>query len=195
MSAQAAVLFGPESSVVTEAVQVMPRRLNHRTVIELYRAHHLNLVRLAALVAPEDGMAEDLVQEAFVRLYKAWPRIRETEKVSAYLRATVVNLARGRGRRITTARRHVPGPPADSASAEDVAMRSQAGSEIVGELRRLPARQRECLVLRYFEGLREGEIAATLGISLGSVRTHTTRGMAALRAHLVGQSMETQLPE
>lgn len=158
--------------------------LTHRQVVELYAAHHTSLVRLAALVAPEDGMAEDLVQEAFVRLYKSWRRIREPEKVPAYLRATVVNLARGRGRRISVAWRNRPAPSPDAASAEEGALRHETQDEVIAQLRRLPTRQRECLVLRYYQGLTESEIAESLGISVGSVRTHTSRGMAALGRQL-----------
>lgn len=154
--------------------------LTHHQVVELYAAHHTSLVRLAALVAPEDGMAEDLVQEAFVRLYKSWRRIREPEKVPAYLRATIVNLARGRGRRMAVAWRNRPAPPDDAASAEDGALRREGQQVVIEALRKLPGRQRECLVLRYYQGLTESEIAETLGIGIGSVRTHTSRGMTAL---------------
>jgi RNA polymerase sigma-70 factor (sigma-E family) len=158
--------------------------ITHQEIIDLYATHHDALVRFAALMAPEDGMAEDLVQEAFVRLYKSWRKIREPEKVPAYLRSTVANLARGRGRRISTARKHQPAAAPDAASAEEGAMRSETQAEVVRLLRTLPDRQRQCLVLRYYEGQTESEIAATLGISIGSVRTHTSRGMAALGNHL-----------
>jgi len=158
--------------------------VTHQEIIDLYAAHHDALVRFAALMAPEDGMAEDLVQEAFVRLYKSWRTIRDPEKVPAYLRSTVANLARGRGRRISTARKHRPVAAPDAASAEEGAIRTETQAEVVALLRSLPDRQRQCLVLRYYEGQTESEIATTLGISVGSVRTHTSRGMAALSAHL-----------
>lgn len=157
--------------------------ITHDQVIDLYAEHHDSLVRFASLVAPENGMAEDLVQEAFVRLYKSWGNIRDRDKVPAYLRSTIANLARGRGRRLVVASRHRPAPSPDAASAEEGVLRLENQSEVVTMLRRLPTRQRECLVLRYYEGQTESEIAATLGISIGSVRTHTTRGMAALQRH------------
>lgn len=157
--------------------------ITHDQVIDLYAEHHDSLVRFASLVAPENGMAEDLVQEAFVRLYKSWGNIRDRDKVPAYLRSTIANLARGRGRRLVVASRHRPAPSPDAASAEEGALRLENQSEVVTMLRRLPTRQRECLVLRYYEGQTESEIAATLGISIGSVRTHTTRAMAALQRH------------
>ncbi len=175
---------GPASSGLVDALAFRRGSLTHQQVLELYDAHHDALLRFAALVAPEDGMAEDLVQEAFVRLYKSWRRIREPEKVPAYLRATVANLARGRGRRLSVAQRHRPSIPPNAMSAEEGALRTETANEVVERLRRLPPRQRECLVLRYYQGLTESEIARTLGISIGSVRTHTTRGMAAMSTSL-----------
>lgn len=161
-------------------------RLSHAEVVELYEANHDGLLRFASLMAPEDGMAEDLVQEAFVRLYKSWGRIRDPEKVPAYLRSTVANLARGRGRRLGVAQRNRPAPAPDASSAEEGALRDESRNEVVAVLRTLPGRQRECLVLRYYEGLNETEIAQTLGISVGSVRTHTSRGMATMQKRLGG---------
>lgn len=173
----------------TSRYDVLPttprRRITHDQIIELYNTHHDGLVRFAALVAPEDGMAEDLVQEAFVRLYKSWGRIRDPEKVPAYMRSTIANLARGRGRRMAVAVRNRPEPGPDAASAEEHAIRDENRDEVIGLLRTLPPRQRECLVLRYYQGLNESEIARTLKISVGSVRTHTSRGMAALQKRML----------
>ncbi len=171
---------GPAASGLVDALAFRRGSLTHEQVVELYDTHHDALVRFAALVAPEDSMAEDLVQEAFVRLYRSWRRIREPDKVPAYLRSTVANLARGRGRRLSVAQRHRPSLPPNAASAEEGALRTETSNEVVAQLRHLPARQRECLVLRYYQGLTESEIAATLGISIGSVRTHISRGMAAM---------------
>ncbi len=170
-----------------EAIATAVRRpVAHTEVLALYDEHHAALLRLAALVAPEDGMAEDLVQEAFVRLYKAWGGIQDTAKVPAYLRSTVMNLARGRGRRLGVALRKRPPPPPDAASAEEGALRLDRHREVVSALRQLSERQRACIVLRYYEELTETEIAATLGISVGSVRTHMSRGKAALATIMGG---------
>lgn len=177
-----------EATAVITAVQPQPKRqLSHEDVVALYHAHHADLVRFASLLAPEDGIAEDLVQEAFVRLYRSWGRIRDEAKVPSYLRSTVANLARGRGRRLSVAYRNRPHPSPDAASAEEGALSGEDRSEVIGLLKTLPARQRECLVLRYYENLTESEIAATLGISVGSVRTHTSRGMAALQKRVGGE--------
>lgn len=160
------------------------RPVTHDDVLALYREHHDGLLRLAVLVAPEDGMAEDIVQEAFVRLYRSWGGIVDTTKVAAYLRSTVINLARGRGRRISVALRKRPAASPDAASAEEGALRNDRHREVVRALRQLPDRQRACLVLRFYEDLTETQIAEVLGISVGSVRTHMHRGRAALAARL-----------
>lgn len=162
----------------------------HAQILAVYREHHAALVRFASLVAPADGMAEDLVQDAVVRLYRTWSRIDDPARAPAWLRTTILNQARGRGRRLGVARRLRPDPRPDVASAEDRAMHAQRRDRVVACLRRLPPRQRECLVLRHYEGLTESGIADALGISVGSVRTHTTRGTAALR-----QMLDDHAPE
>lgn len=170
-----------------EAIATTSRRAGaHDEILALYRQHHRALVRFASFVAPEDGMAEDLVQDAFVRLYKARGRVQDPDKIPAYLRTTIVNLARGRGRHLGVVKRKRPAPPPDVASAEEGALAGERHREVVAALRQLSERQRACLVLRYYEELTETEIADELGISVGSVRTHVARGRAAL-AQLMGE--------
>lgn len=166
----------------------MPRALtasagrpDHDTILQAYNAYRRELLRFATLVAPQDGVAEDLVQEAFVRLYKSWSKVDDQSKVAGYLRVTVLNLARGRGRRLGVARRHRQAALPDVASAEAHALDRIGADALVAALRELPRRQRECLVLRYFEGCGESEIAEALGISVGSARTHVHRGTRSLR--------------
>ena len=156
------------------------RAVEHDAVLDSYRAHHRDLVRFATFVAPEDGMAEDLVHEAFLKLYTAWRRIEDPSKISAYLRTTVLNLARGRARHLGVIRRNRPDPRPETASAEWNAMRTDSREMVVCALRRISDRQRACLVLRHYEDRSESEIAEILGISVGSVRTHVHRGMASL---------------
>ncbi len=156
------------------------RASEHDAVLDVYRAHHTDLVRFASFVAPEDSMAEDLVHEAFVKLYGAWRRIDDPTKVAAYLRTTVLNLARGRARHLGVVRRNRPDPRPDTASAEWSAMRRDSRHNVVDALRQLSDRQRACLVLRHYEDRSESEIAEILGISIGSVRTHVHRGMESL---------------
>ena len=153
-------------------------------VLRLYREQYAPLVRLARLLVRDASIAEDLVQDAFVRLYGAWGRIRDPEKAPAYLRQTVVNLARGRARREAVALRRRPDPPPDEISAEEAAAGRATRREVADALGRISPRQRECLVLRHWAGLSESEIADAVGVSVGSVRTHLKRGLAALEARL-----------
>jgi len=151
---------------------------------DLYQDHYRSLVRLAALLVDDRDTAEDVVQDAFVKLYRSWGRIREPAAAPAYLRSIVCNTARSRLRRRLVAARHRPPPPRDAAAAEDTALLSEDRREVLEALGALSRRQRECLVLRYYLDRSEAEIAATLGISPGSVKSHASRGLAALATRL-----------
>ena len=150
----------------------------------LYREHARPLVRLAVLLVDDVGIAEEIVQDAFVLVHRRMGRLDQVERPVAYLRTTVVNLSRSRLRRRLVARRH-PGLVERDAPAADerVGLRDDQRA-VITALQRLPRRQREVLVLRYWSELSEDEIAATLGISNGSVKTHAHRGMAALEQEL-----------
>ena len=148
---------------------------------DLYRAHYRPLVRLAALLLGDVPTAEEVVQDAFVQMHRSWDRVDDPSKRPAYLRSIVMNGARSRSRRRTAGRRlELAGAAATSASAETSALAHDERRQMLDALRALPDRQRDCLVLRYYLDLSEAEIAATLGISTGSVKTHTHRGIAAL---------------
>jgi RNA polymerase sigma-70 factor (sigma-E family) len=150
-------------------------------VIQLFELEGQALVRLARLFVDDRNAAEDLVQEAFIRLARSAHRIREADRAPAYLRSIVVNLARDHNRRgLVSLRHHLPFDDARAAT-EDVIDLSDDQTEVVEALRELPRRQRDCLVLRYYEEQGIDEIAATLGISRNSVKTHLTRGMQTLR--------------
>jgi RNA polymerase sigma-70 factor (sigma-E family) len=153
-------------------------------LVDLYREHYASLVRLASLLLHDVGAAEDVTQDAFAKVHVAWGRIREPEKALAYVRSAVLNGARSRMRHLQVVDRHRPEPRPDTQSAESKALRGEEHREVVAALRALPLRQRECLALRYYLGLSEAEIAETLGISTGSVKTHTHRGLAALEKTL-----------
>lgn len=152
---------------------------------DLYRLHADSLLRLATLVLVDVGDAEEVVQEAFVRSYVAWSRLEDPDKALSFLRSAVLNGARSRRRRAQLATRlrlrSTPGEP-----AEEGAMRRIQRAEMVSLLGRLASRQRECLVLRYYAGLSEKETADTLGVTVGSVKTHCHRGLARL-AEIMGQ--------
>jgi RNA polymerase sigma-70 factor (sigma-E family) len=153
-------------------------------LVDLYRKHYAPLVRMASLLLHDVSAAEDVTQDAFAKVYLAWDRIREPEKALAYVRSAVLNGARSRMRHLHVVDRHRPEPGRDTQSAEAGAMSGEEHREVIAALRALPTRQRECLALRYYLGLSEAEIAAALGISAGSVKTHTHRGMAALEKTL-----------
>lgn len=151
----------------------------------LFDRHHTPLVRLAVLLGADD--AEDIVAEAFYELYRRWRRLRSPEAALPYLRAVVCNLTRMRLRHLQVVRKHAERPPdgVDSPEAEVLLREDQRA--LVAALKRLPARQREALVLRYWLDLRESEIAASVGISAGAVKSHTSRGMAALTRVMEGR--------
>ena len=150
----------------------------------LFTAHHRSLVAYARLLVDDAGVAEDLVQDAFLQLWRRWGRLRDREAALGYVRTAVLNGARSRGRRAALTRRLRLDRTDDVPAAEAVVVRDESHREVLSQLARLPARQREVLVLRYFHDLSEKEIASTLGVAPGSVKTHASRGLAALSARL-----------
>jgi RNA polymerase sigma-70 factor (sigma-E family) len=155
-----------------------------RAVTMIYREHYRSLVRLAALMVADIGTAEDVVQDSFVAMHHAWRRIRDADKGLTYLRRSVVNRSRSVLRHRGVAERALPRLVPDMPSAEHSAFALLERSQVVAALGLLPPRQREVLVLKFYADLREWEIAAALGISLGAVKSHSFRAMSALRAAL-----------
>jgi RNA polymerase sigma-70 factor (sigma-E family) len=154
------------------------------TVMELYALHYRALVRLAAMLVRDTPTAEEVVQDAFVAMHGGWQRLRETEKALAYLRQAVVNKSRSVLRHRQVVEKNLQTAPPDMPSAEHGAFVLLERSAVVAALRDLPDRQREAIVLRYYADLSEAEIAAAMGISRGAVKSHTARGMSALRTAL-----------
>jgi RNA polymerase sigma-70 factor (sigma-E family) len=161
-----------------------PPGLEDGRLAALYEAHYHQLLRLAAVVLGGAGGAEDVVQEAFIRVYGARPNIRDADRVLAYLRITTVNLARSTLRRQQVARRHAPESPAEPPGPEDYAMACARAAGVQDALRRLPSRQQQVIVLRYYGDLSVQQTAQTLHISSGSVKTHGSRALAALARDL-----------
>ena len=153
----------------------------------LYATHYRGLVRLAAFLTGDRDSAEEVVQDAYVKVHGRWRGLREPDRAEAYLRQTVVNLSRSRLRHRQVVDRHAPVGPDDAASAEAGALSRLAARAVVDALRRLPARQREALVLRYYADLSEAQTAHAMAISPGAVKSHTSRGIAALRVFLEDQ--------
>jgi RNA polymerase sigma-70 factor (sigma-E family) len=117
-------------------------------------------------------------------MHGGWQRLRDTDKALAYLRQAVVNRSRSVLRHRTVVDKNLQKPPPDMPSAEHGALVLLERSAVVAALRGLPDRQREAIVLRYYADLSEAEIAAAMGISRGAVKSHTSRGMTALRTAL-----------
>ena len=155
-----------------------------RAVTELHRAHYRSLVRLAALLVRDVGTAEEVVQDSFVAMHGGWSRLRDNEKALSYLRQAVVNRSRSVLRHRVVVDRNAPKPPPDMPSAEHGAIALLERSAVISALRTLPARQREALVLRFYADMSEAQIAETMQISKGAVKSHTARAMATLRTVL-----------
>jgi RNA polymerase sigma-70 factor (sigma-E family) len=155
-----------------------------RAVTELYSEHYRALVRLAAMLVRDTQTAEEVVQDAFVAMHGGWQRLRDNDKALAYLRQAVVNRSRSVLRHRAVIDKNMQKAPPDMPSAEHGALVLLERHAVIAALRALPERQREAIVLRYYADLSEAEIAASMGISRGAVKSHTFRGMTALRAAL-----------
>jgi RNA polymerase sigma-70 factor (sigma-E family) len=155
-------------------------------VAELFAVEGARLVRLARLFTDDRNAAEDLVQEAFIRLHRAAHRISEPAKAAPYLRSIVINLARDHNRRGLMSLRHQEALPAGTVpeAPEDVLVVNEERGQVVEQLRELSPRQRDCILLRFYMEMTEAEIAAALDISPNSVKTHCRRGLEALRKRM-----------
>lgn len=158
-------------------------------VARLFHAEAANLVRLARFFVDDRDAAEDLVQEAFIRLARSIHRIADPEAVTAYLRSIVLNLARDHNRRGLVSLRHrLAADPEAPGLDERFAVREDQ-QRVIDALRTLPTAQRNCLVLRYYLDLSNPEIARTLAVSVNTVKTHIRRGMASLE-RVLGEAAE-----
>ena len=153
-------------------------------VTEIYDGEYKSLVRLAVLLVHDVPTAEEVVQDAFEAMHTALRRLRDSEKALSYLRQAVVNKSRSVLRHRTVVDKNAPKPAPDEPSAEHAAMALIERTAVVAALRALPERQREAIVLRYYADFSEADIAAAMGISRGAVKSHTARGMTALRSIL-----------
>lgn len=167
----------------------MTERAADHAVTVLYQSHYAALVRMAALLVGDVATAEDVVQDCFIALHRAWWRVRDTSTALFYLRRSVINRSRSVLRRRAVADRHPPLPEPALPSAEESALAVVQLSVVRAALAGLPVRQREVLVLRYYADLSETQIAAVMGISRGSVKAHAARARDALRAALADSGL------
>ena len=168
--------------------------LDAAAIAALFRDHHAELVRLALLMVGDLPTAEDVVQDVYMSLHRrnrAQGRAQTVEAPLPYVRAAVLNGCRSALRRRGIARRigltEQAAPNEDRmtlASAESEVIVSEDRRQVLSALARLPRRRREVLVLRYYLGLSEAEIAAVLGISAGTVKSTAARALAALARDL-----------
>lgn len=153
---------------------------------QVYEAEFTRLVGLARLLVDRREDAEEVVQEAFARTWANLGRVRGDDPLP-YVRRAVVNLANGRLRRLRTVRAHRQEQPVDAESAEQGAARHASDRAVVERLGKLPRRQRECVVLRFYADLSVPDIARSLGVAEGSVKSHLHRAMTALAIELEDQ--------
>jgi RNA polymerase sigma-70 factor (sigma-E family) len=156
-------------------------------VDELYREQAVSMIRLALLLTGDRATAEDVVQDAFVGLCRRWPGLDDPGNAVSYLRASVVNGCRSvhRSRRIAWLRRPQHEPPVWSAEA--AAINGEDQREVLAAVAGLPQRQRQILVLRFYLDMSDGEIAAALKISRGTVSSTMSRALATLADQLSPQ--------
>ena len=161
-------------------------------ITELYAAHRLSLVRLAILLVDDLASAEDVVQDAFAALARRPDAVKDPSKTLAYLRVSVVNTARSALRRRRTARAYAPPHDVSPPTPEDSAVLAEEHRDVLAAVKRLAPRQREVLVLRYWSNLSESEIAESLGISPGTVKSTASRALVALEKTMQHPMEETR---
>lgn len=159
-------------------------RVDRSSLEELYETHSPGALRLAYLLVTDRDLAQDLVQDAFVRLFARYRDLRDPDHFETYLRKTIVNLSRDQHRRRKTERAYLarqnPGEPAAAPVDPDEELRTA--------LRQLPERQRAAVALRYLEDLSEQQTADVMDTSVAAVKALTQRGSSALRRHLGGEA-------
>jgi RNA polymerase sigma-70 factor (sigma-E family) len=154
---------------------------SRESLADLYQRHAADAVQLAYLLTGDKHLAEDLTQDAFVRLFGRFQELRKAEAFALYLKRTIVNLSKDHFRRVqrerNLSRSHGSSELVDDHGFREVEVRDG----LLAALQRLPARQRAAVVLRYCEGLSEHESADILQTSVGAVNSLVSRGLGSLR--------------
>jgi RNA polymerase sigma-70 factor (sigma-E family) len=166
---------------VQPPTDTLPTGLEARARVSvLYQTHALALKKLAFLMTGDQPTAEDIVQDAFLGLHRRYRSAHDVDNAVGYLRTSVLNGCRA-VHRVRFRRRGITlDAPGDTASAEDIAILGEANRQVLVAIRRLPARQREAVVLRYYLDMTEDQAAQAMGVSRGTVKSATSRGLAAL---------------
>jgi RNA polymerase sigma-70 factor (sigma-E family) len=158
----------------------------HREIAALFDRHYAPMCRLAYVILGDAALAEEIVMEALIRTFSGWRRIRDKDRVDAYLRRAVVNLCRSKIRRKTIeARVNAEHFRRGELKPPDWDPERHETSRLVWEaVRALPERQRACVVLRYFDDLPEAQIADALECSVGTVKSQLSKARAKLEGSL-----------
>jgi RNA polymerase sigma-70 factor (sigma-E family) len=156
-------------------------------VSQLYAQHRLALVRMAVLLVDDVASAEDVVQDAFFALHRNSARLRDPQAALGYLRKSVLNGARSALRHRRTRRSYLrAAEPEHAQLADHPLLRSAEQERLLAAVRRLPVRDQQVLMLRYWSDLSEAEIAEALNISRGTVKSTASRAMDKLETMLEG---------
>jgi RNA polymerase sigma-70 factor (sigma-E family) len=177
---------------VNPLTDAAPEADARQQVTALFEAHALGLVKLAKVMLGDQSIAEDVVQDAFIGMYRRWASLHDWDKALGYLRASVLNGCRTVHRSRTRRDRALLLVPnaGGIVSAEESALVGEASREVLTALRSLPARQREAVVLRHYLGLSEQETAQAMNITRGTVKSATSRGLSALARILKEEEAE-----
>jgi RNA polymerase sigma-70 factor (sigma-E family) len=152
---------------------------------DLYQEHYRQLLRIAVLLVDDRASAEDIVQDAYVRVFDSRARLRDPDKALSFLRQTVLNRARSLLRRRRVARKYQPRLAAKDVQPDNTE-RGVQRAFLADALAKLPRRQREAVVLRYYADLSEARTAELMGCSQGAVKSYCSRGVARL-SDLLGE--------
>lgn len=154
---------------------------------DLYWRHAADAVRLAFLLTGDQHAAEDIVQDAFIRLFGRLQRLRSPDAFEMYLRRTVVNLSRDRFRRLRLERDYAAREGNSSSQPTGVTSQIEDRELIRDVLRNLPHRQRTALVLRFYADLSERQTAEVMQCSVPAVKSLVSRATASLRERMRGE--------
>jgi RNA polymerase sigma-70 factor (sigma-E family) len=186
-SAGALELAGSAATVAAVSDTALRSEDAAAAVGELYQATAVGLIRLAYVILGDRHAAEDVVQDAFCNLFRRWDRLSHVDAAEYYIRVAVLNACRSALRsRAVRSRRVLHELPAPSVEA--AVLGGEERDELIRAVDRLPLRQRETLILRYYLDLSDDEIATLMGVGLSSVRSARHRALETLARNLEERS-------